>query len=37
MSLPTRRPIPKSRVSPITVWVRNAQCSLKYGLIRLDR
>ncbi len=34
MSLVTRRPIPKSRVSPTTVSVRNARCSLKYCLIR---
>src|SRR6266511_342173 len=37
LSLVTRRPIPKSRVSQITVSVRNARCSLKYCLIRLDR
>ena len=32
----TRRPMPKSRVSPITVSVRSARCSLKYCLSRLD-
>jgi hypothetical protein len=33
----TRRPMPKSRVSQTTVWVRNARCSLEYCLIRLAR
>ena len=32
----TRRPMPKSRVLQMTVSVRNARCSLKYCLIRLD-
>ena len=32
----TRRPIPKSRVSQITVSVRRARCSLKYCLMRVD-
>jgi hypothetical protein len=32
----TRRPIPKSRVSQITVSVRNAHPPLKYCLIRQD-
>ena len=33
----TRRPIPKSRVSEMTVSVRRARCSLKYCLMRAER